>query len=62
MEIVPWVIIALNVLGAIIMVKWGLPQEVPFLGRADADPIVGYLGLMFFVTSIAARILLIVTS
>ena len=61
MEVVPWLLIARNVLGAGIMVRWGLPREVPLVGRADGDPILGYLGLLMFVTSIAVRVALTVT-
>lgn len=44
------------------MVKFGLPKEVPVLGRQDADPLLGYLGLVLFVLSIAIRVALTVTS
>ena len=62
MGIIPWLIIACNILGVGIMLKWGLPKEIPFFGRDDGDPILGYLGLMLFVTSIAARVMMMVTS
>lgn len=61
MEIVSWILITLNVTGAAIMVRFGLPPEVPFLGRRDADPILGYLGLLLFGTSVATRIALAIT-
>ena len=37
-EVGPWLLIACIVLGAGIMVSWGLPREVPLVGRADGDP------------------------
>jgi hypothetical protein len=61
MEMVPWVLIAMNVSGAAIMVRFGLPREIPLFGREDADPVIGYLGLCLFVASIATRIALTVT-
>lgn len=60
-EIVPWLLLALNVLGAGLMVRWGLPREIPLVGREDGDPVFGYLGLLMFVTSIAVRVALTVT-
>ncbi|CAN7661571.1 hypothetical protein LJR016_005222 [Devosia sp. LjRoot16] len=62
MQIVPWVLLALNVSGAMIMVKWGLPKEVPVIGREDADPLLGYLGLLLFALSIAVRVASNITS
>lgn len=62
MSIVPWVLVILNVVGAGIMVRFGLPKEIPLVGRDDADPALGYLGLMLFVTSIAIRVALTLTS
>ena len=62
MSAVPWIIVAMNVVGAGIMVRFGLPREIPLVGRPDADPILGYIGLMLFVGSIAIRIGLTVTS
>lgn len=62
MTVVPWGLITLNVIGAGIMVKFGLPKEVPLVGRQDADPLIGYLGLVLFGTSLAVRIAITVTS
>jgi len=59
---VPWLLVALNVTGVAVMVKYGLPREVPLVGRADADPLLGYLGLLLFGLSIAIRIALTITS
>lgn len=59
-DVVPWLLIAFNISGAAIMVKWGLPRDVPLLGREDADPLFGYVGLVMFVTSIATRVALTV--
>lgn len=62
MQWVPWLLVALNVTGVAVMVKYGLPREVPLVGRADADPLLGYLGLLLFGLSIAIRIALTITS
>ena len=62
MQWVPWLLVALNVTGVAVMVKYGLPKEVPLVGRADADPLLGYLGLLLFGLSIAIRIALTITS
>lgn len=61
MQWVPWLLVVLNVTGVAIMVKYGLPKEVPVVGRNDADPLLGYLGLLLFVLSIAIRVALTVT-
>jgi hypothetical protein len=61
LTLVPWILVIMNVAGAAIMVKFGLPREVPLVGREDADPLIGYLGLVLFVTSIAIRVGLTVT-
>jgi len=60
-QLVPWLLVALNISGVAIMVKYGLPKEVPVVGRADADPLLGYLGLLLFGLSIAIRVALTVT-
>jgi hypothetical protein len=61
-QVAAWVLLALNVSGAAIMVKYGLPREVPFVGRHDADPLMGYLGLLLFGSSVAIRVAIIATS
>lgn len=61
MTLVPWVLVALNITGAAIMVRFGLPKEIPLVGREDADPLLGYLGLVLFGCSIAIRVALTVT-
>ncbi|WP_423069009.1 hypothetical protein [Devosia sp. CN2-171] len=53
---IPWVNLGLNVTGAALMVHFGLPKPIPFLGREDSDPIWGLLGLTLFATSIVVRI------
>jgi len=60
-QVVPWLLVVLNITGVAIMVKYGLPKEVPVVGRADADPLLGYLGLLLFGLSIAIRVALTVT-
>jgi hypothetical protein len=60
-QLVPWLLLVLNITGVAIMVKYGLPKEVPVIGRADADPLLGYLGLLLFGLSIAIRVALTVT-
>ncbi|WP_156342809.1 hypothetical protein [Devosia sp. A16] len=62
MQWVPWLLVALNIIGVAVMVKYGLPREVPLVGRADADPLLGYLGLLLFGLSIAIRVALTITS
>lgn len=62
MDIAPWVLIILNISGAAIMVKFGLPREIPLVGRNDADPLLGYLGLLLYGTSIGARVALTLTA
>lgn len=58
----PWVLIAMNVVGVVIMVRYGPPKEVPFLGREDADPVFGYIGLVLFGSSIGIRVALTFTA
>jgi hypothetical protein len=62
MQFVPWMLMGLNVIGAAVMIKWGLPKEVPFFGREDGDPLLGFLGLTAFVSSIAVRVALTVNA
>jgi hypothetical protein len=62
MNVVPWLLVAMNIVGAGIMVRYGLPREVPLVGRDDADPVLGYLGLALFISSIAVRVALTVTT
>lgn len=62
MNLVPWTLLVLNIVGAGMMVKYGLPREIPFIGREDADPLLGYLGLLCFGCSIAIRIALTLTN
>jgi hypothetical protein len=46
-----------NVGGAGLMARFGLPSAVPLLGRSDSDnSVLGMLGLVLFVTSIAVRV------
>lgn len=62
MQIVPWVLIAMNLVGACIMARFGLPKELPLIGREDADPLWGLLGLAILMTSIAFRAVITITS
>jgi len=61
-NIVPWILIILNVVGAGIMVRFGLPKDIPLIGSEDADPAIGFIGLALFITSIAARIALTIAA
>jgi hypothetical protein len=52
-----------NVAGAGLMAKYGLPSAVPLVGRKDSDDsIVGIVGLAIFVTSIAVRVTVVITT
>lgn len=51
----PWFNICLNIVSVGIMVRYGLPKIIPFFGRED-DPVVGFVGLALFATSVAIRI------
>jgi hypothetical protein len=52
-----------NVGGAGLMAKYGLPSVVPLVGRKESDDsIMGILGLALFVTSIAIRVTVVITS
>ena len=45
------------------MAKYGLPSAVPFIGRRESDDsIMGMLGLALFVTSIAVRMTVVITT
>lgn len=52
----------MNIVGVGIMVRFGLPREVPLVGRDDADPLLGFIGLALFLLSIAIRVALTVTT
>ena len=57
------IVLICNVGGAGMMAKYGLPSAVPFIGRKDSDDsIPGMLGLALFVTSIAVRVTVVITS
>ncbi|HWV02660.1 MAG TPA: hypothetical protein VN109_15945 [Devosia sp.] len=57
MSWVPVVVLVGNVSGAGLMARFGLPSIVPLIGRKDSDnEILGLLGLVLFVTSIAIRV------
>jgi len=54
---VPLVVLVCNVTGAGLMARYGLPSAVPFVGRKESDDsLLGVLGLVLFVTSIAIRV------
>jgi hypothetical protein len=59
--VVPWILIAMNLSGAAIMARFGLPKEIPLIGRDDADPLLGLIGLALLVTSVAIRVVLTIT-
>ncbi|MGV3490514.1 MAG: hypothetical protein ACO1OG_04250 [Devosia sp.] len=62
MNLVPWLLVAMNLVGAGMMARFGLPRDVPLIGRDDADPIWGFVGLALLITSIAIRVALTVTT
>jgi hypothetical protein len=56
------IVLVCNVGGAALMAKYGLPSAVPLVGRKDCDDsLLGMLGLVIFVTSIAVRITAVIT-
>ena len=61
MNVVPWLLVFLNIAGVVMMLRYGLPKEVPWLGREDSDGLLGLVGLVTYGTSIAIRIMLTVT-
>jgi hypothetical protein len=57
------IVLVCNVGGAGLMAKYGLPSVVPLVGRKESDDsIMGILGLALFVTSIAIRVTVVITS
>jgi hypothetical protein len=56
------IVLICNVGGAALMAKYGLPSVVPLLGRKESDDsVMGILGLVLFVTSIAVRITAVIS-
>jgi hypothetical protein len=56
------IVLVCNVGGAGLMAKFGLPSAVPFIGRKDSDDsVLGMLGLVIFITSIAVRVTAVIT-
>jgi hypothetical protein len=50
-------VLLVNFGGAALMARFGLPSAVPLIGRKDSDnSVLGILGLVLFVTSIAIRV------
>ena len=57
------IVLVCNVGGAGLMAKYGLPSAVPLIGRKESDDsIQGMLGLALFVTSIAVRVTVVITT
>lgn len=56
---IPWFAIGCNVIGVILMLRFGLPPGFPLVGRGDGD-VMGLVGLALFALSIAIRISTIV--
>jgi hypothetical protein len=57
------VVLVCNVVGAGLMAKFGLPSAEPIIGRKDSDnSVVGMLGLVLFVTSLAVRVTAVITT
>ena len=56
------IVLVCNVGGAGLMAKYGLPSAVPIVGRRDSDDsVMGIVGLVLFVTSIAVRVTAVIT-
>lgn len=56
----PWLLVVLNIAGVVMMLRYGLPKEVPWLGREDSDGLLGLVGLVIYGTSLTIRIMLTV--
>lgn len=57
------IVLISNIGGAGLMAKYGVPSAVPLIGRPESDDSVfGMLGLVLFVTSIAVRLTVVITS
>ena len=57
------IVLVCNVGGAGLMAKHGVPSAVPLIGRPESDDsVLGMLGLVLFVTSIAVRISVVITT
>ncbi len=57
------IVLVCNVLGAGLMAKYGLPPAVPLIGREGSEnSVVGMLGLVLFITSIAVRVTAVMTN
>jgi hypothetical protein len=57
------IVLVCNVGGAGLMARFGLPSAVPLLGRPGSDnSVLGMLGLVLFVTSIAVRVTAVMSS
>ena len=57
------IVLVCNVVGAGLMARYGLPAAVPLIGRKDHDDsVLGMLGLVMFVTSIAVRVTAVLTA
>ena len=57
------IVLVCNFSGAGLMAKFGVPSAVPLIGRAESDDsVLGMLGLVLFVTSIAVRVSVVITT
>ena len=57
------IVLVTNVGGAGLMARFGLPSIVPLIGRKESDnSVLGMLGLVMFMTSIAVRITAVMTN
>ena len=56
------IVLICNVGGAGLMARFGVPAIVPLIGRRDSDSsVLGMLGLVMFVTSIAVRVTAVIS-
>jgi hypothetical protein len=52
-----------NLGGAGLMARFGVPSAVPLIGRAESDDsLLGMLGLVLFITSLAMRVSVVITT
>lgn len=60
--VISLIVLGSNVSGAVLMARYGVPSVVPLIGRKGADASgLGILGLVVFISSIAVRVIVVLT-